>query len=267
MRRGLLLALLLLAATLPAACGGDPSPRDRVRNYIESANDVQVSAAPNLQRANRAYRQFARGRLPSAAAMAELARAEDAIRALTERLADLDPPREATKLHELMMRVLDLNADLATESTQLSIYLPQARAALVDVGPVNERLRRRLEREDTPGGQTAALQAYRRALAQVVARLEKLTAPPILAATHAAQLERLSTARALAGELRTAVANRDSGRVGRLLLRFRRVNSGADGDRALTNAEIRSYDQRYSLVERAASELRREELRLQRALG
>jgi hypothetical protein len=259
-------AVVLVAAWAIAGCGGT-SERDRVRSYIDSANRVEAGAGPALQRANGVYGQFSKGKLPQSTAIADLAQAEDVIRGLRTRLSRLHPPPAARALHRQLLRVLDLNVEMARESTELAIYLPDARAALAAVGPINTSLRVRLAASSTPTGQGAALGRYRRSLARVVGRLQRLSPPPILAATHAAQIVRLQTAGDLARRLTTAVQARDAPLVARLLLRFRRVNASGAGDKALTSEEIRSYDTRYGLIGEATAQLRREEARLQRTLG
>src|SRR5215211_5434318 len=102
MRRTAVAVLLMLAALAAGGCGGT-SPRDEVEGYLKDVRAVQRHSQPALLRANRAYVRFLRGKLPARAAPAALAGAEQAIRAARGKVAELDPPADAHKLHRLVL--------------------------------------------------------------------------------------------------------------------------------------------------------------------
>ena len=105
----------------------------------------------------------------------------------------------------------------------LARYTPGARAVATRLKASATELRTRLRGAKQPAAQAAALETYRTRLGAISARLRALTPPPILAASHRAQLARLADVRVLAGRLRTAIRDRDSRRLAKLLIRFRRA--------------------------------------------
>jgi hypothetical protein len=258
-------ALALLAVPLLAAgCGDDE--RERVERYVEEANAVQARFAPQFSHANEAYARFAKGELGSMAAFLDLSAAEQALRDEHEQLARVKPPPRATELHRRLLRVVDMNAAFAGESTALARYLPAARKLLRRVGHAGEKLRSRLRRARTPAAQSQALGRYARTIERRYDALYELQPPPVLVTTHRAQLGRLSASSRLARQLRDASEARDSRRVARLLLEFRAV-SRQSGSRRLTRRAMREYNERYGAISEAAAAMRREQGRLEQRLG
>jgi hypothetical protein len=88
----------------------------------------------------------------------------------------------------------------------------------------------------------------------------------VLAPAHRDQLRRLDASRRLAGQLRTALVERDAARVATLLRRFRTVSRAGSGLHTLQRqAEVR-YDQRLEAVREAYVAVARETARVQSAL-
>ena len=260
-------AAVLVASGLAlalGACGGE-SDKDRVEAYLKDANDVQRRSVPAFRRANDVYRRFATGKLRPERAGRRLAGAERSIRATRGRLARLDPPSEATVLHRRLLRVYDLNAGLARETTQLGRYLPAATAALRPIQRINRRLGADLKGSGDPGEQSRALGRFAASLKRPLVRLRRLHPPPVVAATDRARIRRLRSTRRLALRLRDAIAERNARRVAKLLLRFRRV-TGARGDAPFSGPSLRAYNERYLAISRAAGAVQRERSRLERSL-
>jgi hypothetical protein len=266
-------ALVLAVAAGLAACGGGDDPRERVESYILEVNAVQKRAEPAFKRANEAYVAFSqRGAKdpvakPEGAATGkpeEIAAAEQAIRRTRAQIARLRPPADAMRLHRLLLRVFDVNAGMAHETTLLARYLPAAEEAVAPLDAISTRLRRRLAKAKDPGHQTRALRAYFLSLDLLIARLKRLDVPPVLAPTHHAQTTRLTSARLLAKRLRAAIQAQDAKRVAALLVRFRKLNGRRAQERRLTARAIRSYLQRYRRITRVVQDAQRERLRLER---
>ena len=255
-------ALLVASAALAGGCGGDDERAD-VERYITEANGVQQRFAGDMRRANEAYRRFAEGELDDRSTDRELTAAEQALRRARARLERLDPPPAAAGMHRRLLRVYDANADFASETTRLGRYLPQARRVLRPIRDISERLRTRLRSADGPEAQASALGRYAQSVSGQFGRLRRLDPPPVLFATHQAQLARLDESNRLARRLQRATRRRDSQRVARLLLRFRRV-TGQTGGRTLTRTAVRAYNERYRRVVGTATALQREQQRLER---
>ena len=266
-------ALALVAAVgLLAACGGD-DPRERIERYILEANAVQKRAGPALERANEAYVSFSRRGVPeevprpegaATGKPEEIAAAERAIRTTRSRVARLRAPSEAAALHRKLLRVFDVNADMAHETTVLARYLPAAEKAVEPLDDISTRLRRRLAAAPNPDNQARSLRAYFLSLDLLIARLRRLEVPPVLAPTHRAQLGRLTSARTLAVRLRAAIEAQDAQRVARLLVQFRKLDANRARERRLTARAIRGYTRRYRAITTITQDAQRERLRLER---
>jgi hypothetical protein len=185
--------LALAAVALLAGCGDEE--RDRVERYIERANAIQQRFAAQFRYADEAYAQFAQGELDAETAEIRLTAAEAALRDARAQLARVEPPADARRLHRRLLRVFEMNADFAAESTALARYLPAARKVLERVGRDGESLSTRLRAAETPAGQSEALARYARAADRRYDALYALDPPPVLEPTHRDQLLRLSASR------------------------------------------------------------------------
>jgi hypothetical protein len=259
-------ATLLGVATvaLLTSCGGG-GERDAVERYIERANAIQESFAAQFRHANEAYAQFAKGKLDAKTADIQLTLAEAALRDERAQLARVEPPSSAIQLHRRLLRVVAMNAEFAEESTALARYLPAARKLLARVGRDGKRLSTELGAADTPARQSRALARYARAIDDRYDALYALDPPPVLESTHRDQLLRLSASSGLARRLRAAAQARDSRRVARLVLEFRKVSRSAGRGR-LTRGAIREYNDRYGAVREAVAAMHREQRRLEQRL-
>jgi hypothetical protein len=256
--------LAVLALPLLWGCGNDE--RDSVERYIARVNAVQQRFAPQFEHANESYARFAEGEVTAMRANRELSAAEGALRDAHTQLARVEPPPRASELHRRLLRVVELNAAFAAESTALARYLPAARKILRRVAAIGERLRTRLRAATTPDAQAEALTRYARAIQHRYDDLYELEPPPILLATHRAQLVRLSASSRLARQLRSASEARDSARVARLLVEFRAVSRQSERGR-VTRRAVREYNERYRAINREAAAMRREQGSLEQRLG
>jgi hypothetical protein len=253
--------LVLGLASLATACGGD-GEREDVERYIDAANGVQQRFAPRFNEANQAYAAFAKGDLDDVRADIDLTAAEQSLREARERVAALHPPAVAMPMHRRLLRVYDANADFANESTRLGRYLPAARSVLRPLPGIGRRLRSRLRDAKTPSAQATAFDKYARGVYGTYSALRRLDPPPALLPTHRAQLVRLFESDRLADALADAARKRDSKRVARLLLRFRRLADRSTPE-TVTRSALDGYRERYREVLATVGQLRREQQRLQ----
>jgi hypothetical protein len=255
----------VVAACLASACGSDE--RDAVERYIARANAVQERFAPQFRRANESYARFSKGELDTVRSDIEITAAEQSMRDARAQLARLEPPKVAAPLHRRLLRIYELSAEFASESTKLARYLPAARETLGPLGAVGARLRTALRATEAPSAQAAALDRYARTVSARYRRLRTLDPPPVLLATHRSQLLRLSESSALARRLGAATRRRDSRRVARLIVRFRDVARRTGDGAALTRSAVGDYNERYRAITRAAAAVRHEQARLGRRYG
>jgi hypothetical protein len=163
-------------------------------------------------------------------------------------------------------RYLNLNRDLAAETTALAVYTPAAEDALAPVGRINRQLSARLKHARDPAAQMRALRRFGVALAGVRGELDALHPPPVLLPAHRDQVRRLQNTQRLAGRLQTALRQRDAERVATLLTRFRTASRSGEGLHALSEQARLGYEARLARVRDAYAAVRRETARLQRQL-
>src|SRR3954470_25047938 len=120
---------LLALAVVVVGCGGK-SERDRVDEYVKAANAVQASSERPFAQANRSYASFVSHKLDDPSAVRGLGEAEVAIRATEARLARIPAPPSARALRAKLLRLYQLNADLARQTVLLAHYLPQRERTL-----------------------------------------------------------------------------------------------------------------------------------------
>ena len=254
--------------TVLVGCGGGKSSaaRDAVRAYIEKVNAIQRADAGSVAAANAAYAAISKGQLAGSDAAHQLQTAQDALRALRDRVAAVHAPAPARTLRHDLLHVLALDVGLATEAEQLVAYVPGARRAMRGLPRAGRRLQARLSHAITPTTQQAALATYASALARIEARLRLLEPPPVLVDSYRGQLLRVDQARSLSRRLRAALGRRDAPAIAALLQRFRNVNDIGAVDLQLQRAAVRAYQRRLRAVSEASAAASRELARLQRTV-
>jgi hypothetical protein len=260
--RSVFAVVLAAVAMLVCGCGGDTGSRDRVEAYLRDAAAVQTRSAPTFEAANRAYADFAAGRLEGEAAARRTATIRDDVGATRAALAKLRPPAEARTLHAKLLRVFDLQVALATETAQLAAYVPREQAALAPLPAANRRLRRNLSAAaGHPAGQARGLAAFKASLDRTLRDLRSLTPPPVLRIDHGDRIRALAHTAKLSGRLRAALRAGDAERTADLL---DRLDQPSDDRSALAGRAVRDYTRRTRQVGVAMQDVRRAEAALSR---
>jgi hypothetical protein len=260
-------AVLAAGALVLGGCGGGGDhKRAQVDAFLRQANSVQEQAAPDFNRANRAYLSFSKGQLPPAQAKKELAAAEQSMRATRDRLAALDAPADARRLQSGLVALFDADAVFAHESTLLATFAPASAKAQKPLPGIGRRLTRGLSGAKTPQAQEAVLKRYAADVRGVIATLQPLQPPPLLVERHHGQVQHLQRVRSLALQLARALQRQDSRLVAKLLLRFKALSTGPGSPSALSPQALRAYNRRYLKVRTMAQDVEREQRRLQDTL-
>jgi hypothetical protein len=260
-------AALLLTLCL-TACGGDErdEQRERVDRYVNAEQAVMQRAQPGFERANETYVAYAQGELDAAEAVARVRGAQRTIRNARDGVSVLDPPPDAQALHGRLMSYLEINVELARETTRLAAYVPRVARILAPLESVNRRLESRLARAPDSATQARAMERFAEALGTIAGDLRGLQPPLVLEHAHGGQLRRLDSTRALAGELRRALQDEDAEKIARLLRRFRATASDGGARRLLADRARARYVRRLKRLNDAYADVQREQLRLDRAL-
>jgi hypothetical protein len=262
---GLVLLLIVLVA---GGCGSSAKDkrRDAVNEYLNRVDQIQTRFAPSFTLANQAYRDFAKGK-SGKEQLAKLRGAEVAIIGARDSLQQLDPPKDAQKLHRQLVQLYNLDAALGLEALTLQQFLPQVRQVLRDLARVNKSYRTSLAGTKTAGDQATALDSYADAVETVVREFRTMAPPPALAPWRAAQMTRLQqivdTGHLLAKALRAG----DRKAVTGLIKRFRFLLSHQPNVSQAQHDAVKSYDDRLVGITRLQGRIQSEHQRLQNLLG
>ena len=262
-------AILAIVAAVAAACGGDGNERrDAVDEYVRAANTIQNRMRTQLTAASQATRAFGTKKSDIQRARPRLARATRTLAKLERRLARLDPPPEARRLHGLLLELVALEGGLMDELRRVTVSLPQLDEAARPVAAAGIRLQTQLRAAKSGGAQAGALDLYRSSLAAPLAAVRAIDPPPLLQPLRTTQLATLTRLRATAADLAAALRKRREAQVTRLVQRFQAAARMADTTAAQRGriAAIKSYNARVRRVSTLAAKVQRERDRLDRDL-
>lgn len=247
---GFVLAGLVIASAVVLLRDGDEDDEARraaVEAYIGELNKTQQVLIGELDQVNRAYRGL---RLSTEGDQQELARVEEAeetLRTLHSRLADLPAPADASRLRTALLRLVRLQIDLADEVAGMARYIPVQAAQERAVAAATVRLRTRLGEATSAADQRVAFAEYREALERAVAAYEAAEAPLVLEPSRAGELERLRELGDLSRRLAAALAVQRAADVERLFPRFLVVNASTGTTRAERDAVV-AYNRRVAAI-------------------
>jgi hypothetical protein len=263
-RSGALVAALAAASLLGTGCGDDSATSDaaRVERYIQQVNAVQTRDRAVVERLNENLKAYAGDKLKGREAELRLLTSEADLARAKGRVAALTPPPAARKLRRLLLTVYDMDIALAGETRRTAAYVPRAERTLNGLDDVRRRLRKDLRAARVPRRQIAALRGYADRLLTAQVSLAALDVPPVLAATHTAQIERLRETRRLALLLAGSIKRQDAAAVARQLKAFRNAGGPDPVTDLRALGSIRAYGQRVAQVGSARTAVVREQSRL-----
>jgi hypothetical protein len=259
-------AAAVVAAVALTGCGSDEDDRrSSVNAYIDKVNATQRDAFAEWNRATTAYAAVGRGELTDRQ-LRNLAEAPRTIRTLRTRIAGLTPPDDAKLLRKRLLRLLDLQANVAAEVSAFARYVEAVSPLEEQVARETLRLRATLQRARTAQPEEEALTQYASRLDDVQERLGQLQPPPALAPWHADQVARVSALRNGARSAARGVVKADLAliREGVAVLTDAAVGKGVS---AADRAAIDAYNRRLIEIRKAAGAVAREQTRLSRELG
>jgi hypothetical protein len=260
--------LVLLTVLVVSGCGSSEKSkrRDAVNEYLGRVETIQLRFVPSFNVANQAYRDFAKGK-GGKKQLQKLRGAEVSIIAARTALEQLQPPPDARKLHEQLLKLYDLDAALGLEAITLQQFLPSVRLVLQDLARVNNSYRQDLASTSTAGEQATALDRYSDAVAGVVTDFRRLSPPSALRPWRNSQVTRLqqivSTGHLLAQALRVG----DRAPATALIKRFRFLLSHQPNVSQAQHDAVKAYDDRLVGISRLQGKIQAEHQRLQNLLG
>jgi hypothetical protein len=276
--------------------GSSESPAHRsVSAYIKQVDGVQQQLRVRLTKLLIAYRDFttadARPQVE-----ADVKAAERTLQAVERRVGALEPPPEATRLHRLILRLLNADVAVAHEVTQMTSFMPSFRHALRGASEASSQLATALAAARVPRphavrgtpeqlartrseyrakalsavtAQSTAVVAYCDRLGAVVAKLRTLNAPTVMVPTLRAQEKALVATRSAGLALSRELLKADLSNVPILSRRFSAAarTAGSVAAQKAQIAAIKAYNARVRRTGAIAARIRAEVLRLQTAVG
>jgi hypothetical protein len=254
-------AVLLLVAVL-AGCGGSTDVerrREAVNTYFEQLNRAQEPVLARSAEINEALGRFSLAKLEPARLKA-LERAQEAIQRALRRVRAVDPPPDAVKLHGDLIRLLALQESIVGELAWATRYVPQNREILRPLAGAGKTLTGALSRAKSSGALVAAFDGYRTSLSAILARLDRLRAPPLLRPGLAAERQTLSRSISLCREIRAALAKRDVDRANDRIAALLAVSrqTGSLGTQKAEIAAARGYNAKVTQIGRLAARVARD---------
>ena len=219
---GAVLALGAGAAVVLLSGGDDGTQarRDAVAAYIVDINQTQQALIIELTSVSRAYRDLQLKERPVSGQLEKIEAAERTLRNLRTRLATLSTPGEARKLRAALLRLVDLQVELAHEVSGMVRYLPVQAAENRKFVGATIKLRDGLEGAKTGAEQQETFRIYRRAVLASAGRLERAAAPAVLEPSRTGEISRLERLAGLALQLGRALEGQQAEDVNRLFPRF-----------------------------------------------
>jgi hypothetical protein len=262
------LGFVLLLVLVVSGCGSSTKDkrRDAVNEYLNRVDEIQTRFAPSFSLANEAYRDFARGK-SGKKQLVKLRGAEVAIIGARDSLQQLDPPKDAQKLHTQLVKLYNLDAALGLEAITLQQFLPQVRQVLKDLARVNRSYRTSLASTTTAGEQATALDGYSDQVEKVVKEFRTMAPPPALGPWRAAQMTRLQEIADTGHNLAKALRAGDRNAVAGLIKRFRFLLSHQPNVSQAQHDAVKAYDNRLVGITRLQGKIQSEHQRLQNLLG
>lgn len=237
--------------------------RAAVARYIVRVGKIQVAMAAKVRTVDASYKLFAKQPQTMGKRVTQYRRAERTLTDLRDRLKLVPPPRDARKLHRLLLKLADQNIAMAHSVTALAVYLPALARVQAPLGNAVPTLQAQVRAAKTAHAQATAFDAYAATTTAVAARVAKIAAPSFFVRARnaeAAQLRRLS---ALASGIADALRHKQ--------LQHARDLSAQLGRQQLQTAVVQAqhdaaiaYNARLSGISQTAKAIEQERRRLEK---
>ena len=243
-------AIAVLAVVLLLDRRGNDETDERraaVSAYIVEVNTTQQVLIVKLEQASSAYRNLSFDGGGNRQQLERVQGVEVTLKTLRSRFSMLQPPAEAGKLHAELLRLVDLQIAFAQELAEMARFLPIQAGENRSLAAATERLRRALTRDATAREQQDAFQQYGDVVEAVAARLQAVSAPPVLEPARTTEIARLDRLAGLAGQVVKALERQDADAIDRLSRTFVQVAGTTGSTRAERQAVI-AFNRRLAAI-------------------
>jgi len=211
----LVVAVILGLRPHPAAA---PSARRTlVAAYIERVGRIQAGMATQVRAIDTEYKAFARDPAKIGASVGRYRRAERTLAVLRHRLGQVHPPRDARRLHALLLQLADQNVLAARSVAAIAAYIPALTIQQSQLRKAIVALRVNVAKANAAKTQAPAFTAYAATTRSVAANVAKLRPPSFFVAAWNAELAQLRRLSSLASDIATALTSKQLAKAQKLL--------------------------------------------------
>jgi hypothetical protein len=258
---GLIVAVLVGFRTHPEQ--KTTSRRAVVAAYIVRVGRIQLKMASQVRAVDRQYKLFAKDPKGLGKRVGKYRQAEHTLGALRRRLAVVKPPREAKRLHTLLLELADENVAVAGAVTGLAGYLPRLSSAQVPLRGAIVALRARIGKAKTAKAQSEAFRDYAVVARSVAERIGRLDAPSFFMPARQAEVVHLRQLSSLAAGISAALGAKQLTKAQKLVGELGRAETATSVARAQRAAAL-AYNAKLKQITRTAKQIETERSRLER---
>lgn len=242
-----------------------PSRRAIVAAYIGRVDRIELAMAPQVREVDRQYKLFAKDPRGLAKRVPQYRRAERTLTTLRNRLARVQPPREARRLHALLVELADENRAMAAVVTGLAEYLPRLSATQAPLRGAIKQLRSRVAKARTARVQARAFADYAATTTAIADRVVQLRAPSYFVGARAAEAAQLRRLASLASSIGEELVRKHVKAARKLVAELGSVQAGTSVVRA-QHAGALAYNARLQRIRAVAKQIEAERKRLEKHL-
>jgi hypothetical protein len=262
-------AIALIVAVLVGLRPHHASPastrRAIVGAYIVRVGRIQLIMGPQVRAVDAGYKKFAKDPRGLSARVAQYRRAEQTLARLRDRLAAVTPPREARKLHALLVSLADQNVAVAGAVTGLAAYLPRLAKEQAPMRQALLTLRGGIAKAKTAKAQAQVFRDYATSTAALARHIAALPAPSFFVAARDAEASQLRRASAISVGIAQELLRKHRQQAQVLVQRLAQVNSETAVARA-QRAGALAYDARVVRIQTTAKQIEAERKRLEKSV-
>jgi hypothetical protein len=263
-RNGLVAVLVVLLAGCGGG-GGHPR-RDAVNAYFDRVDRAETPLLTRRIAVNAAFQRFSMSTNPPAEVKA-LKRARSLILAAERRVGAIKPPAAARKIHADLLALLRLEASLTGDLILTTSYAPRFKQALAPLAPAGTALATELRAAKGWNAQADVFGRYQAALVPVVATLDTLHAPPVLAPTLRGERAALQHRVELSATVESALRKKDAKGANTAIRSLFAIGSDAVRTRNAEIAAARAYNERIARISVLTASIARERQQLIKSIG
>jgi hypothetical protein len=261
--------IVVVAAFTVAACGGSShARRDAVNQYFDrvqaAQGQVRVESAP-IEQAFARFSAVSNSKIELRA----LLHAQTVLQRAQAKVQRIQPPADARGVHADVVHLYALEVGVASELVEMSRFVPSYDAALMPLKPAHNVLASDLKTAKGWKKIASAFERYQLSIADVLAHIGRMSAPPTMRPALDAEREALGRSLALCTSIETALAKHNAKKTAAAISAL----AGLGAEKALVRAQrnqiaaAKAYNARLATISSLTTKIADERNKLVGDLG